>query len=45
LNTKKNFSEDKPISFLVFASEMYRLGTEIDDFVKADIAKLKNKLG
>ena len=45
LNTKKNFSEDKPISFWVFASEMYRLGTEIDDFVKADIAKLKNKLG
>ena len=45
MNTKKNFFEDKPISFLVFASEMYRLGTEIDDFVKADIAKLKNKLG
>jgi hypothetical protein len=45
MNTKNNFSLDKSISLLIFASEMYRLGTEIDGFVKTDILKLKNKLG
>lgn len=45
MNTKNNFSLDKSISILIFASEMYRLGLEIDGFVKTDILKLKNKLG
>ena len=45
MNTKNNFSLDKSISILIFASEMYRLGAEIDGFVKTDILKLKNKLG
>ena len=45
MNTKKNTSANKTVSSLVFASDMYRLGTEINAFVKADITKLKNKLG
>ncbi len=45
MNTKKNSSVNKSVSYLVFASDMYRLGAEIIAFVKADITKLKNKLG
>lgn len=44
MNTKKNSSVNKSVSYLVFASDMYRLGAEIIAFVKADITKLKNKL-
>lgn len=44
-NAKKNFSVDETDSPSLFASEMYRLGMEINAFVKTDVAKLRNKLG
>lgn len=44
-NTRKNFSIDQNDMPSLFTSEMYRLGAEINAFVKTDVAKLRNKLG
>lgn len=44
-NTKKNFSVEENGMLSLFTSEMYRLGIEINAFVKNDVAKLRNKLG
>ena len=44
-NTKKNFSVEENGMLSLFTSEMYRLGIEINAFVKTDVAKLRNKLG
>ena len=44
-NTKKNFSLEDNGMLPLFTSEMYQLGTEINAFVKNDVAKLRNKLG
>ena len=43
-------AEDKGISIveamkMLYSSEVYVLGEEIDKFVKNDLAKLRNKLG
>lgn len=43
-NTKKNFSVEKNGMLSLFTSEIYLLGTEMNVFVKNDVAKLKNKL-
>lgn len=45
VNTKNNFSASEDSTPLLFASEMYQLGAEINTFVKNDMAKLRNKLG
>lgn len=44
VNAQNNFSivEDNTLS--LFASEVYKLGSEINTFVKTDVAKLRNKL-
>lgn len=44
-NTRKNFSLEENGMLSLFTSEMYRLGAEINAFVKTDVAKLRNKLG
>lgn len=44
VNAKKNFSVDETGTLSTLATELYRLGEEIEGFVKTDIAKLKNKL-
>ena len=44
-NTRKFFSVDENGTPSLFTSEMYRLGVEINAFVKNDVAKLRNKLG
>ena len=38
----KNFSIDQNDMPPLFTSEMYRLGAEINAFVKTDVAKLRN---
>lgn len=45
VNAKKNFSVDEKGTLSTLATELYRLGIEIEGFVKTDIAKLRNKLG
>lgn len=42
-NTRKNFSVSENDTPLLFASEMYQLGVEINAFVKTDVTKLRNK--
>jgi len=44
VNTKMNFSVTHTEALSMFASELYKLGIEIDGFVKKDVAKLKNKI-
>lgn len=43
-NTQKNFSASEEGMPLLFASEMYQLGAEIQSFVKKDVAKLRCKI-
>lgn len=43
-HAEKNFQQDKDSKLLDYSSEVYILGKEIDGFVKAEIAKLVNKL-
>lgn len=44
-NTKKNWLVDAKGKLMLYSSEMHILGEEIRGFVKADLAKLRNKLG
>ncbi len=45
VNARNNFSFAENNSLSLFSSEVYRLGEEINTFVKNDVVKLKNKLG
>lgn len=43
-NTNNNFNVTHTGTIILYSSEMYRLGIEIEGFVKKDVAKLKNKI-
>ena len=43
-NTNNNFNVKNTGTIILYSSEMYRLGIEIEGFVKKDVAKLKNKI-
>jgi len=43
-NTNKNFHITQTGTLLLYSSEVYRLGIEIDGFVKKDVSKLRNKI-
>ena len=43
-NTEKNYAKDENGLLQQYSSEVFRLGKEIDGFVKSDLKKLRNKL-
>ena len=43
-NTEKNYAQDENGLLQQHSSEVFRLGKEIDGFVKSDLKKLRNKL-
>ena len=43
-NTNNNFHITQTGTLLLYSSEVYRLGIEIDGFVKKDVSKLRNKI-
>jgi len=43
-NTNNNFRITQTGTLLLYSSEVYRLGIEIDGFVKKDVSKLRNKI-
>ena len=43
-NTEKNYALDDNGLLQQYSSEVFRLGKEIDGFVKSDLKKLRNKL-
>lgn len=45
INAQNNFSINEDNTLSLFASEVYKLGAEINAFVIRDIVKLRNKLG
>lgn len=44
VNTNNNFHITQKGTLLLYSSEVYRLGIEIDGFVNKDVSKLKNKI-
>lgn len=44
-NAQKNYQTDQKGAPCLYSTEMYRLGSEIDVFVKSALTKLRNKMG